>query len=60
MTALTVLGNEYRAARIEAEATRLALHEGIRVAVAAGLNEVKAAQEAGVTRMTVRAALGKR
>lgn len=57
---LTRAGRAYARARAAAEAERLALHDAIRDAARAGVSEAAAARAAGVTRMTVRAALGKR
>jgi DNA-binding GntR family transcriptional regulator len=52
-------GAAYRALVLRAERQREALHRAIRDAVKSGLSESEAARVAGVTRMTVRKALGK-
>lgn len=57
---LAAAGAAYGEGVAEAEAARLAMVDQIRSAVAAGLPEAAAARVSGVTRMTVRAALGKR
>lgn len=53
-------GGWYITARTNADAARIVLHQGIREAIAAGVSESECARIAGVTRMTVRNALGKR
>ncbi|HEY5182519.1 MAG TPA: hypothetical protein VIJ07_22570 [Dermatophilaceae bacterium] len=56
---LAALGDDFLRASFAAEAARLALHAGIRQ-VAKTMSESEIARVAGVTRMTVRKALGKR
>jgi hypothetical protein len=55
---LAALGDDFLRASVAAEAARLALHAGIRQA-APTMSESEVARIAGVTRMTVRKALGK-
>lgn len=57
--ALAVVGSDYRSARKNAERARMALVPAVRVAALAGISESEIARQAGVTRMTVRKALGK-
>jgi len=52
-------GDLYRAAQWEAQQKRKALITAVREANAAGISEYDLAIEAGVTRMTIRAWLGK-
>lgn len=57
---LRIAGNRYRQARERLEADRTDLQEEIRNAVAfTSMSESEIARVAGVTRMTVRKALGK-
>lgn len=50
---------DYDLATIEQDSARKALVGQVRVAIAAGMSEVQAAKIVGVTRMTIRAWLGK-
>ena len=56
---LSEAGREYADAREGAEAARVALVAAIRAAAGAGTPETTIAREAGVSRPTVRKALGK-
>lgn len=57
--ALTERGGQLAAARQRERAASAALREAVMQAVSAGMSEAAAARHAGVTRMTVRAFLGK-
>ena len=57
---LARVGARWQAARTKERALAVELHAAIRSAVAAGMSESEAARVAGVDRMTVRRALGKR
>lgn len=59
MTTLEKAAARYARAEEGREAARDALAAAVRAAVAAGMTESEAARLAGVTRMTVRAWLGK-
>lgn len=54
------LGAAYARAREDAETARVALRAALVAAVRDGMPETHAAEYAGVNRMTVRAAVGKR
>lgn len=54
------LGAAYARARQETESARVALRAALVAAVRDGMPEAHAARHAGVDRMTVRAAVGKR
>lgn len=54
------LGAAYARAREDAETARLALRAALAAAVRDGMPEAHAALHAGVDRMTVRSAVGKR
>ncbi len=54
------MGRRWNAARVKERALAAELYEAIREAVEGGMTEVEAAKVAGVDRMTVRRALGKR
>lgn len=56
---LTRCGNEHRDAMSRAESARLSLVAAIRAAVAEGMPEAEVARIAGISRTTVRKALGK-
>ncbi len=60
MTRLEAVGKRWNAAREKERALAAELYEAIREAVKGGMTEVEAARIAGVDRMTVRRALGKR
>jgi DNA invertase Pin-like site-specific DNA recombinase len=60
MSRLEAAGKRWNAAREKERALAVELYEAIREAVAGGMTEVEAARVAGVDRMTVRRALGKR
>jgi DNA invertase Pin-like site-specific DNA recombinase len=60
MSRLEAVGRRWNAARVKERALAAELYEAIREAVAGGMSEVEAAKVAGVDRMTVRRALGKR
>lgn len=57
--ALADVAREYEQARIKERAWATALHQAIRACAAEGMPETKIAALAGVSRMTVRKALGK-
>lgn len=56
---LAAAGVEYEVLTRVAERARLELTEAIRAAIAGGMTEVEAARVAGVSRPTIRKALGK-
>lgn len=56
---LTVAARRYAADKARLSRSREDLADLVRMAVRHGMSEVKAAEAAGVTRMTVRAWLGK-
>jgi DNA invertase Pin-like site-specific DNA recombinase len=60
VTRLEAVGKRWNAAREKERALAAELYEAIREAVKGGMTEVEAARIAGVDRMTVRRALGKR
>jgi DNA invertase Pin-like site-specific DNA recombinase len=60
MSDLAKIGKQFRAATDRRKALSAKLYEAIRQAVANGMTESEAARVAGVDRMTVRRALGKR
>jgi transposase len=60
MSELAKIGKQFRAATDRRKAIAVQLHAAIRAAVADGMSEMQAAKVAGVDRMTVRRALGKR
>ena len=60
MSDLARIGKQFKAATERRKAISAELHAAIRAAVAEGMSEVEAAKVAGVDRMTVRRALGKR
>ena len=57
---LARVGAKWQAAKTKERALAAELYAAIRSAVAAGMSEAEAARVAGVDRMTVRRALGKR
>lgn len=57
---LARVGARWQSARTKERALAVELYAAIRSAVAAGMSESEAARVAGVDRMTVRRALGKR
>lgn len=57
---LARVGAKWQAAKTKERALAAELYAAIRSAVAAGMSESEAARVAGVDRMTVRRALGKR
>lgn len=59
MNDLQKAGKAFAVARDRERLAAAKLHEAIRLAVADGMSESKAARVAGVDRMTVRRALGK-
>lgn len=60
MTRLEAVGKRWNAAREKERALAAELYGAIREAVEGGMTEAEAARVAGVDRMTVRRALGKR
>jgi DNA invertase Pin-like site-specific DNA recombinase len=60
MSRLEAVGRRWSAARVKERALAAELYEAIREAVEGGMSEAEAARVAGVDRMTVRRALGKR
>jgi DNA invertase Pin-like site-specific DNA recombinase len=59
-TDLARVGAKWQAAKTKERALAAELYEAIREAVEGGMTEAEAARVAGVDRMTVRRALGKR